>query len=867
MFFYFLELKNFLSQFQQNRFLNFSEETTDSTTNDAQSLDNNPLCSKGCLFCTTPTTCGLCDQSTGWVLDSSTKQCTSLSQSTTNCKTKSITGICLQCEDGFYLNGEECNVLSEKNYISNCAWFDKNECRLCERNYFFNGETCQEAGEKLEGCEFYNFENNGQSCLLCSSGKVLSDGRCIEDVKNDENCAHFVDFECQECAHGFRIQPNMLLHTLFSGTTNPDFTIHDFFKSQEVPFYRPPALVCSQIEIPNCETFSLDGSCEKCEAGYSLVGEDCQIVSDSAVASCKTFRDLETCIQCDEDFYLDPSGNCLQINPQQFCLEYKETSTKSECLTCFNSFYLSQNLSCLRRIYSRNIPSCEILSSREDTCQSCQSGFFLSNDKLSCFQEIMNCKEYLPSTRESGGLSCRKCASGHHFDVEGNCVLGAVENCSEFKLYVNECEVCEQGHFLEKTTGTCVKHAAISACNGYDLFSRDKCQKHFADYRELVVLNKCVPVTIIDKCVKYSRENFLTFLDSYNKSVTTSIEFWKNAFSTKCDDCEAGYEPSSEKDSCVTLTSIQNCNKMSNSKCIECQADMVLNSDEICIEPWPFKTSFCSKQSETYASLGCLKCEDDSLHFPMQSSTICVNESNPILTQNVSNNCTLFQINADNSKKCVSCESGFSLNKDTSSCTNDDQCFAIIKNPLSNYSLIKNSENTYFNYTEKNLFSLTESLCLSEQDVSSLISQCHIYSHGQFGKLACVKCRANYLPIYDISNASDQAQKNHTKFDSSGTFISKVSTRQEITECISEASITQITNCEKYYRIGVSDFGCVSCAFGFIGKVSNSRREIVECVDAQQSQCDATKKFEGLGWESTSVKSLKFPLGRFHISS
>ena len=132
---------------------------------------------------------------------------------------------------------------------------------------------------------------------------------------------------------------------------------------------------------------------------------------------------------------------------------------------------------------------------------------------------------------------------------------------------------------------------------------------------------------------------------------------------------------------------------------------------------------------------------------------------------------------------------------------------------------------------------------------------------------ACVKCRANYLPIYDISNASDQAQKNHTKFDSSGTFISKVSTRQEITECISEASITQITNCEKYYRIGVSDFGCVSCAFGFIGKVSNSRREIVECVDAQQSQCDASKRFEGLGWESTSVKSLKFPLGMFHISS
>jgi hypothetical protein len=235
------------------------------------------------------------------------------------------------------------------------------------------------------------------------------------------------------------------------------------------------------------------------------------------------------------------------------------------------------------------------------------------------------------------------------------------------------------------------------------------------------------------------------------------------------------------------------------------------------------------------------------------------------VSESPSDNCEFYQTFADNSKECVSCVSGSSLDVTTKTCKVDDQCFAVLKNPLYNFTLTPNDKGLYYTYSEHALFSRTKSICWTKDEAKPIFENCHTFAHGELGKLACIKCQSGFLPVYSVSTSSGSSEANYVKTDSSGNFLSKVSTRQEILKCVATASVQEVSNCEKYYTLSDNTIGCWSCAFGYAGKVNLGENKISSCEDISSDQCDVSVRHEGLDWTSSFPRTLKFSLGKFLI--
>lgn len=760
---------------------------------------------------------------------------------------------------GFYLSSGLCKEISRNLFLSDCAWFNEKGCQLCQKDFFYNGESCQEAGNRIPGCEYYNFRDHGQSCLQCSLGKTVLGGLCVDKAKNDENCVHFVDFGCQKCSSGHTIHENRLLRVVLSEPSNQVFSLADYFKSQELSFYKPPALFCSKKHVENCQNYDSNGACLECFEGFSLMGRECRLISEKTVAFCSSYLDLGTCRECQMGHFLTPSGDCLPIVPKLFCASYSRESRDSRCVSCLSSFYLSQNRVCMRRLYSRSISQCDVYSISSDTCQKCKTGFHLSSDNLKCFPEISECAEYAPSNRQSTVSECARCNANFHFDTSGNCVAGNLDNCEIFKLSSNICEQCKSGHFLETQSGKCVKHEEGLPCEFFDSQNRDKCRTHKADFQELAYSNMCVPVENIINCVSYSRSELTSVLQSLKSSQLTSSEFWaKNPSQFKCEECKPGFQPSPDGTACVEISLDPHCVSVFNSQCIDCGPLKMVSTKGTCIDLHPLDSSFCAKPNSSVFSFGCFQCESGAIAIDANSSTLCLDESNLKYLDGETMNCDLYKLRENGVKECLSCVDGFSLNLDTKECTKDDLCNAVIKHPLQTSPVIPNSPGS--GYIGTNLFSRTESICAKSNEKPASPVNCRVFVPGLNGKLGCIKCEPDHVPLFDISKQTN-ISKNFLKFNENSEFLSKVSFRQEISECVPKSSVVEVSNCSKYFRIDQTNIGCLSCVFGFIGKVNSNQKSISECIDADSSGCLASRRLEGLDWDSSSRSLLQFSWG------
>ena len=796
------------------------------------------------------------------MLDSATKKCTQSSLQVSNCKSSSLLGGCLHCNEGFFLQNKECVRIPENQFISNCGWFDQNKCQICEKGYFFNGETCQIAGDKIRGCEYYNFKDQGKTCLQCVSGKVMVGGQCVEQVNDFQNCAHFVDFSCKKCASGFKFNENMLLSTMLDESNNSLFSLENYLKSQEINFFKPPVLFCQRQYIENCRTYDSEGKCISCDENFSLLNQKCLVVSNANIPFCIKFANIVSCQECDSDYFLNSQNICHPNTKVDHCSEFSKFSEKTKCLKCESGFYLSGS-SCVRRIASRIIPACLLYSPDSDSCFQCNETTILTSDLLKCLPLVANCQTYFPSNRESSQLECSRCNPGFHFDQNGECIGGTDQNCAKFRLYSNVCEECKQEFFLESSSKTCVHHELNPACSSYNTQIRDKCDGHHGNYREIIYANKCVPLQLIDKCEKYSKSKVESSMLAFSESTKSSSGFWASKLISTCLECQEGFQPSEDSNSCISIHIDANCLKVSDSKCVLCKNDKIVSSKGTCVDIPTIESSFCESPSQSSLSRGCAQCSDDSFPISPNFSILCFDQENLDLLENTTEHCETYQANWDGSKKCVSCDIGFSLNQ-SSGCVPENTCDWIIKHPFSDFSYFADPSGNFYDYEKYELFGKASSICKESSDYPSGLSGCKIFVPGIKGKLACIECESDKFPLYDISTGSAISDKNYVKFDSSGNFLGKVSFRQEISECVLKSTISAINNCKKYYRYDTNQIGCLSCEFGFFGKVESNKKEIGECVDVQESECDSSQKFEGLGWEYEERSILNFSFGKKH---
>ena len=173
------------------------------------------------------------------------------------CKLYQPSGLCAYCESGYIVTlYGDCSV--------------KNRFLRCEQGYWLNQDT-DSCVKVSVACDFY-YPNNG-SCLNCSSGYKMEEGKCVQAV----NCSSRQFF--------------------FEGS-------------------------CIDVQ-PQCTAFKSDGACTACQQGYKLAGGLCVIQQNTIVGGsncnfpCNTchFADSKFCFSCAIYYQLSGAkyGTCIPV--------------------------------------------------------------------------------------------------------------------------------------------------------------------------------------------------------------------------------------------------------------------------------------------------------------------------------------------------------------------------------------------------------------------------------------------------------------------------------------------------------------------------------------------------------------------------
>ena len=108
-----------------------------------------------------------------------------------------------------------------------------------------------------------------------------------------------------------------------------------------------------------------------------------------------------------------------------------------------------------------------------ETCEVCEDGFALTNDKKSCLSAITNCREYDISNEFSTSLTCKFCDDKLTYNsTSTKCDEGTVVNC---KVYEPDqvCYECEQGFYIPDKE--CLEHKSITNCTSYERVEAHTC--------------------------------------------------------------------------------------------------------------------------------------------------------------------------------------------------------------------------------------------------------------------------------------------------------------------------------------------------------------------------------------------------------
>ena len=321
---------------------------------------------------------------------------------------------CNQCQDNYSLVGNKINSylkclykdnLNYGYYIKNYIYYECiNNCIIC-----LNDKSCEkcENGYELVG----NKENDE---LICLSENELNFGyykdnnliyyKCIDYCQNCTN-----DKTCKQCEEDYALvgnRDNNSLICLFENELNIGY-----YKVNDSIYYK-----CSDF----CDKCSNSIKCEQCENGYELVGnkendeiiclpeeelnigyyKDIDSIYYKCINNCDICSNSISCEECESGYEL--VGN--QENDILICLSDNELN-----IGYYKDDYNSIYYECLKY--------CEICSN-DTYCDKCRDLFDYNYDYNTCDGRIENCEEYYLNG------SCQKCEDSYSFfeDDRENCI-------------------------------------------------------------------------------------------------------------------------------------------------------------------------------------------------------------------------------------------------------------------------------------------------------------------------------------------------------------------------------------------------------------------------------------------------------------
>ena len=235
---------------------------------------------------------------------------------------------------------------------------------------------------------------------------------------------------------------------------------------------------------PRIAAWNMDGTPAACKAGYRMQGSRC--VSSSS-SNCQTYSSNGYCVKCQAGFSMDSSFNCIQGT------NCANTATPCQCNTGFinvngqctrtqsaaeQSVYLQQGTFLQLRVNSGAseetlawpmVSNCE---QQDDLsgCKSCLFGFTLEQKR--CVLKIDNCDSYATesSIYDGDGL-CKRCLPGYTF-WSGSCQR---LNCASESGFCSSCPInfsYANGLCFANSVANCVMYNANGGCDycGYGYY-------------------------------------------------------------------------------------------------------------------------------------------------------------------------------------------------------------------------------------------------------------------------------------------------------------------------------------------------------------------------------------------------------------
>ena len=382
--------------------------------------------------------------------------------------------------------------------------------------------------------------------------------------------------------------------------------------------------------MANCKICDNPVECKNCMSGFALNSQKQCIPCPNNCEECAADKyDIAQCSynKCATGFGLLKSHEFYCAPCPDYCLQCDIEGT---CEECESGWYITDDKQC-RRCFIENCVSCE----DGNICKVCEDRYYLSADHQ-CYPSPGNCE--VVNEGDIGGI-CEKCESGWYITHDGQCRLCA-ENCASCEDE-NICNVCENMYYLSTNTchpfpdncaevheGICMRCVSDSAAwsNGPpDCTTGCNLGDYYYDYYDGCYecpfdCKNCQHGALCTECLTgYAWDMYQPQCIACPSNCATCS--YDHTNSLVCDECFTGYAWDMYQPQCTECPS--NCatcsydhtNSFASFVCHECYAGYGINSASGNCELCPPGCRICHEVTgdcETDSCIKCLECAENN---------------------------------------------------------------------------------------------------------------------------------------------------------------------------------------------------------------------------------------------------------------